>query len=74
MNPYTFHHKTHPIPTPKPHPYNMERPYVGGTLSSKLAWPHVLQQNLSKTMENVMISLFGPTRRCEERSEEVQNV
>jgi hypothetical protein len=30
--------------------YNMERPYVGRALSSKLAWPNVLQQNLSKTI------------------------
>ena len=30
--------------------YNMERPYVGRTLSTKLAWPHGPQQNLSKTI------------------------
>ena len=27
-----------------------------------------------KPLENVMISLFGPTRHCEERKHEVQNV
>ena len=39
------------LPVGSPISYNMERPYVGRTLSRKLAWPHVLQQNLSKTME-----------------------
>ena len=33
-----------------PTSYNMERPYVGSALSTKSAWPHVLQQNLSKTI------------------------
>ena len=36
--------------------------------------PMCSSRTSQKPLENVMISLFGPTRQCEERKHEVQNV